>query len=92
MDPYSKPGEIYLSYGQSWPDIYPVRNAITIEYETGVTDGDSLPDDYRTWLYMRTGSLYENRESITNQGDPMELPRDFVDGMLDGLNYTDLGP
>jgi len=77
---------IYLTYDSSWPSgIRNYKDSINIEYWTGYPSADAVPEDIKTWVKLRVGSYYENRESMmVGSGNFItELPRSFVDGLLD---------
>jgi uncharacterized phiE125 gp8 family phage protein len=89
VDPDSEPGRIYPTYAQEWPsDIRGQRKAITIQYVSGYTTANPVPTSILTWIKMRAAAMYENREPfITGTfgvgGRMQEVPRDYVDGLLD---------
>jgi len=77
---------IYLAYDSYWPTgIRSHRDSINIEYWTGYADAVSVPEDIKTWVKLRVGAYYENREAfMVGSGNFVtELPRSFVDGLLD---------
>ena len=88
IDAESEPARIYKAYDASWPyDIRNHRDAITIEYSVGTTLTTAVDERLKTWLKYRVGSMYENRESMmVGTGNFIEeLPRSFIDGLLDEL-------
>jgi len=77
---------IYLTYNSRWPsNIRRYHDSINIEYWTGYPSKDSVPDDIKTWVKLRVGSYFENREALmVGSGNFIsELPRSYVDGLLD---------
>lgn len=58
-------GGVRLAYGQSWPSVDPVEDAVVVRYETGYTTGspDTLPGPIRSAMLLTIGDLYENREA-----------------------------
>ena len=81
IDAESEPARIYPSYGNSWPNVYGVPAAITVTYTAGTTISE-VDEDIKTWVKLRAGSLYENREAHAGV-ELYDLPRNFVDGLLD---------
>lgn len=87
IDYYSEPGKVYPSYDNEWPDTFrDERNAVRITYFSGVTVATAVPETIRQWIKLRVGAMYEHREALmagnwANQ--TVELPRNFVDGLLD---------
>ena len=77
---------IYLAYDSEWPsNIRSHKDSINIEYNTGYVNKAAVPEDIKTWIKLRTAPYIENRESvIVGSGNFIsELPRNFVDGLLD---------
>jgi uncharacterized phiE125 gp8 family phage protein len=56
---------IVLAYGQSWPAVRCQREAVKVVFSTGYADAASVPEPIKTWIKLRVGALYENRESWT---------------------------
>ena len=87
VDYYSIPGYVYPSYDNDWPDdVRDERNAVRITYYTGKENAVHVPEEIKHWIKLRVGSMYENRESVMvgNFGNQFaELPRSYVDGLLD---------
>jgi hypothetical protein len=54
-----------VTYGQSWPAIRCQREAVKVIFSTGYLDAASVPEPIKTWIKLRVGALYENRESWT---------------------------
>jgi uncharacterized phiE125 gp8 family phage protein len=79
-------GRIYPDYGTVWPSTRAQRNAVTVEYVAGSSE---LPEALQQWAMIRVAGMYEQREAFaigTNGTMVNEMPRDFVDGLLD--RYT----
>ena len=77
---------IYLAYDSYWPTgIRNHRDSINIEYWTGYANADAVPEEIKTWVKLRVGAYYENRESMmVGSGNFItELPRSYIDGLLD---------
>ncbi len=77
---------IYLTYDSEWPSgIRSFKDSIEIEYNTGYKDKNAVPEDIKTWIKLRTAAYMDNREPFTlGSGNFLtELPRSFVDGLLD---------
>lgn len=64
VDVKSTPGAVRLAYGQSWPSIRSVYNAVTITYTAGYGDNaQDVPSPLRSAMLLIIGHLYENREA-----------------------------
>ena len=86
MDTASEPPRLYAAYDSVWPsDIRSHKDVITVDYWAGYADKDSVPEGIKTWIKLRCGAYYENREAVmVGAGNFIdELPRSFVDGLLD---------
>jgi uncharacterized phiE125 gp8 family phage protein len=85
IDYDSKPGVLYPSYDNEWPEPLDIRNAVTVTYWCGYATPASVPDAIKSWIKVRVASMYENRESVmVGTGNFIsELPHSFVDGLLD---------
>ena len=87
-DTASQPARIYLAYDSVWPsDIRNHKDVITVDYWTGYANKAAVPEPIKTWVKLRCAAYYENREPLmVGRGNFVEeLPRAFVDGMLDEL-------
>jgi uncharacterized phiE125 gp8 family phage protein len=90
VDSESIPARIYPSYDNAWPTPRSVRNAVTITYTAGVSYSD-VAEDVKSWVKLRVGSLYENREAMSGM-ETYNLPRDFTDGLLDPYVVIEVAP
>jgi uncharacterized phiE125 gp8 family phage protein len=85
VDYYSRPGVVYPSYDNDWPEPRDERNAVVVTYWSGYSTPASVPDPIKAWIKLRVASMYENRESLmVGTGNFIsELPHSYVDGLLD---------
>lgn len=85
VDTKTQPTRITPAYGLSWPSTRDQNNAVTIRFVAGYGAPAAVPQCIKTWMLMRVKSMYENREQlIVGQGyTAVELPNQFVDGLLD---------
>ena len=95
IDYYFEPARLYPSYDNEWPDDIrdDQRNAVRITYFSGYASTTYIPQDIKHWVLLRVGAMYEHREALmagnfANQ--TVELPRNFVDGLLDPYVITDV--
>lgn len=108
VDVDAEPAEIFLKASADWPNVYDQQNAISVQFicgfplkTTGTTGAGgssqvpNAPENAKTWIKMRVGSLFENREGHVvaniNQG-VQETPRSFFDGLLDDLIMIEVSP
>lgn len=76
VDTWHEPGRITLAYGQTWPSIRPVANAVLVTYNAGWADQQSVPDDYKHLVKLLLAHYYENRESVS-EVNLREVPQAF---------------
>ena len=82
IDYNSEPGRIFLASSGIWPtDILDTQNAVKVAYKAGYTTAN-LPESINVWLLQRVGVMFKYREPLVNL-KPSELPRNFIDGLLD---------
>ncbi len=80
LDVHSEPARLTPAYGATWPATRDQANAVLIRYEAGYADAASVPAQIKTWMLLRIGMLYENRESVSGM-TLNELP--YVDTLLE---------
>lgn len=76
-----KPTGPKAQYATIWPSyqqIYPVTRyqpeAVTIEYVCGYGNETNVPESIKHAMKLLIGHLYENREAVTLDASPVELP------------------
>jgi uncharacterized phiE125 gp8 family phage protein len=91
VDDDSIPGLITPAYGETWPtDVRDQVNAVRVRYVAGFGDEADVPQDIKTWIKMRVGTLYDNSQAVVVGQTVTSIPRDFVDGLLDDYRYKAL--
>jgi uncharacterized phiE125 gp8 family phage protein len=85
VDTYSEPARIIPAYGMVWPPIYPVFNAVRVQFVAGYGDNDTdVPQSIRNWMMVFFGALYEHRElDIVSNITQAYTHLTFLDGLLD---------
>ena len=93
IDVGSAPGRISPLYGASWPSSNGMPGSVRIRFRAGYAPGsppdedghqEVMPNRIRQWMNARISTWFEHREHI-DMATLKDLPRDFVDGLLDGL-------
>ncbi|MGJ7512348.1 head-tail connector protein [Variovorax sp. GT1P44] len=69
------------AYGQVWPSARSQPEAVQVIFSTGYADAASVPEPIKSWIKLRVGALYENREAWT-VGQAIER-NEHVDFLLD---------
>ena len=92
VDVAREPARIAPAYGKYWPSTLPQIDAVQISFTCGYADAASVPQGIKTWMLIRIGTLYENREevAILNRGKVEALP--YVDTLLDEFRVPLTGP
>ena len=83
-DIYREPGRIAPLYLESWPATYGIFDAVRISFDCGYATANEIPKRLRQWIQTRIATLYNNREQVI-LANIVKIPRDFADGLLDGL-------
>jgi uncharacterized phiE125 gp8 family phage protein len=95
VDTLAEPPRVFLLDGQDWPDHYTQRNAVTVQFVAGypldLSSAPAPPEGITNWIKMRVSQMYEYREPM-QAGNMTELPRSYVDGLLDPYVLIDVRP
>lgn len=91
IDYLSEPGHIRLAYDSVWPsDVRNYPGSVVISYRCGYTSS-TIPQEVKQWICARVGAYYEHREPLILDGRSLnEIPRTFIDGLLDDLRIINL--
>lgn len=83
VDAISEPGVLTPAAGTYWPDTLNTTNAVQISFTAGYGGAIDVPAGIKSWILLRVGALYENREevSVATRVTVQELP--YVDTLLD---------
>jgi hypothetical protein len=87
LDAGSTPARVQPLYGESWPGVRDQMAAVRIGYTAGYANISDLPKALRIYLQARVSTFNEFREQLIQNGVG-EIPRDFCDGLLDGLRVN----
>ena len=64
VDTGTEPGRVQPAYGEAWPSVRDQLSPITLEYQCGWADADSVPEDIILAIWLLVTHWYENREPI----------------------------
>ena len=89
---WREPALIVPAFTAIWPSTRAVLDAVRVNYTAGYAPIGSPADDYasgvppqvKTWMHARIATLHNQRDQMV-QGNVMQIPRDFCDGLLDDL-------
>lgn len=83
LDSDTEPGMVAPAYNESWPSTRDQINAVRVRYVAGYGAAADVPAAIKTWIKMRAGTLYDNPQAVVVGQTVMNVPRDFIDGLLD---------
>ena len=84
VDTGSTPGRIAPLNGGGWPSASDQIASVRIGYTCGYAKVTAMPKALRIYMQARVATIYEHREQLV-MNNIVEIPRDFCEGMLDGL-------
>jgi len=67
-----EPNEVYLKYGQLWPQVRGEENDVKIRFVAGYT---TVPSSVKAAILLIVGHLYENREDVVIGRQVNDLPK-----------------
>lgn len=82
LDKDSEPGYLVPAYGKTWPDSFPVPNAVRVRYTAGYGGAAEVPQSIKAWMKLMIGTAYANRETVL-AGQITTLGRQYWDALLD---------
>lgn len=83
VDTYGHHSRITPAYGYSWPSTRQQTNAVKVRYVAGYGLSAAVPACIKNWMLIRIAQAYEQRLAINFNGQSVEFPRSYVDGLLD---------
>jgi uncharacterized phiE125 gp8 family phage protein len=78
----NEPSRIVPAYGTTWPGTRNEINAVTVQYTCGYGTPDKVPEPIKSWIKLRVGAMYENREEVTTGRSIVAIDMPFIDGLL----------
>jgi hypothetical protein len=78
-------GRIVPAYGTSWPATRNEVDAVQVQFTSGYGAAADVPQGIKSWMLIRIGTLYENREEVAILPRGKVEPLPFVDRLLDGF-------
>jgi uncharacterized phiE125 gp8 family phage protein len=93
VDTDTIPGLITPAYDEEWPtDVRDQVNAVRVRYVAGFGAASDVPEDIRTWIKIRVGTLYDNPQAVVlsnlSKQAIISMPHSFIDGLLDNYRYA----
>lgn len=78
-----EPGEVTLAYGQSFPSLYPVSDAVTIVYVAGYGAASAVPEKVKHAIKMRLSQWWAH-----SPGDAQSCEK-ACEALIQSLSYGD---
>ncbi len=78
-----EPARITPIFGQIWPINLPEIGAVSVTFDAGYGGAGDVPEGIKSWIKLRVGSLYQNREEVAAMARGKIDPLPFIDGLLD---------
>lgn len=83
VDSVTEPCRVVPAYGTTWPGTRNEINAVTVTYTVGYGPAaSSVPEPIKSWIKMRIGAMYENREEFATGRSIVAIEMPFIDGLL----------
>lgn len=76
-------GLLLPAAGVALPSTYGQQDAVSVTFTSGYATREDVPENARHWMLMAIATWYQNREGIVTGTIVSELPRDFMDALLD---------
>jgi uncharacterized phiE125 gp8 family phage protein len=90
VDTVSLRPRVVIKPDASLPALADQSQAIVVRYVAGYgTEPDNVPEKIRQWIILHVATRSEFREALADRA-PAELPRWFVDGLLDDYRLPEV--
>ncbi len=89
LDNYGLSPAIVPASGLAWPAAQSVNNAVLIQFVAGYGAAADVPHGIKSWILLTVGTLYKNRESVTETQNYAFGGR-FYDSLLDPYRLWNL--
>lgn len=83
VDAKSIPARITPAYGVTWPSTRAQSNAVYVTFVAGYGAASAVPEGIKLWMLMHIKQAFDNRTPMVAGSASNELPRSYVDGLLD---------
>ena len=75
-------------FGKIWPTTLPQIASVTVNFTAGYGTAADVPQGLKSWMKLRIGSLYENREDVLVGARIIVIEMPFVDSLLDAYRIV----
>lgn len=83
LDNREQPGWVLTAEDVDWPTTQDTANAVRVLFTSAWAEGGGVPEDVKTWIKLRVATSYKFREGLAAGLSLAEIPRNYVDGLLD---------
>jgi hypothetical protein len=83
VDTVSEPGRLVPAPNTTWPSTQTRANAVQVLFTCGYGDATAVPSGLKSWMLLRIGAMYENREEMVVDKRVVAVELPFVDRLLD---------
>lgn len=83
VDSASAPARITPAYNETWPETREQNNAVKVRFVGGYGEAADVPEQIKHWIMLQVKHAYDNRDAVSVGVSLAEMPRPFIDGMLD---------
>lgn len=78
---------IVPAYGETWPVTRDEINAVRVRFVAGFGAAADVPEDIKSWMKIMIGTLYDNPQALVVGQTVTDIPRTFVDGLIDDYRF-----
>jgi uncharacterized phiE125 gp8 family phage protein len=90
LDSFGVQHLVVPAYNYTWPTPRDIHHAVKVRFVAGYASAADVPASLKQWMLLAIGTLYKNREGVITGTIVAELPRDFLDGLLDAYRIVRL--
>jgi uncharacterized phiE125 gp8 family phage protein len=89
LDSYGVQHQVVPGYGYSWPAVRNITHAVKVRFVAGYASKTDVPASLKQWMLLAIATMFRNREAVVS-GSVSELPRGYLDALLDHYRVTRL--
>ncbi len=82
VDAITEPCRVVPAYNTVWPATRNEINAVTVSYTCGYGAALAVPEPIKSWIKLRVGAMYENREEFATGRGIVAIEMPFIDSLL----------
>jgi uncharacterized phiE125 gp8 family phage protein len=90
LDSYGVQHQVVPGYGFRWPAARDITHAVKVRFVAGYASKADVPASLKQWMLLAIATMYKNREAVITGTIVAELPRGYLDALLDDYRVTRL--